>query len=458
MITWPDTDGSTINRYLSQLRLRCPLSPIYYRQALRSFQDVVVRRKCLPSQINRDTLQAWLLERTKHWPMSTLLNRARIVNCFLNYLVQEGLIVSNPVNSLREEYFVHSSQAIFRALLAKKPNQALEALRQYRPFGSILGKLMKNHIELMQTKGFRYESETYWFLRFDRFLQGNPELAKEPVSVMLQRWSAARSTLNHAYECSRLARVLAKAQRHLDPEFKMPRSDSRPKQQVEQQWRKPHIYSPNEVRLLLDIALAYPSPRAPLRPISLYTMLVLAYCAGLRLGELARLNLGDVDFQSGTIAIRETKFFKSRILPLAPSVVAALHEYMNARRREGAPQGPDSALFWHDQGGTKYTPQCIAWLLVDILRKAGIKPLRGKVGPRIHDLRHSMVVNRIVEWYRAGINPQERLPFLATYLGHRDIHSTLSYITVTQDLLQQANERFHKMGAHCLHVTEGVQP
>ena len=67
-----------------------------------------------------------------------------------------------------------------------------------------------------------------------------------------------------------------------------------------------------------------------------------------------------------------------------------------------------------------------------------------------------MVVNRILEWYRAGINPQERLPFLATYLGHRDINSTLVYITVTQDLLQQASERFHTFGAHCLHVGEGV--
>ena len=69
-----------------------------------------------------------------------------------------------------------------------------------------------------------------------------------------------------------------------------------------------------------------------------------------------------------------------------------------------------------------------------------------------------MVVNRILEWYRAGINPQERLLFLATYLGHRDIHSTLLYITVTQDLLQQASERFHTIGARCLHVAEGVQP
>jgi integrase len=187
-------------------------------------------------------------------------------------------------------------------------------------------------------------------------------------------------------------------------------------------------------------------------------MLVLAYCAGLRLGELARLNLGDVDLQSGTIIIRETKFFKSRILPLTNSVLLALREYLEARCNAKAPQSPDSALFWHDLGNARYTPQGIAWVLVDILRRARIKPPAGKTGPRIHDLRHSMVVNRILGWYRAGINPQERLPFLATYLGHRDIHSTLVYITVTQDLLQQANERFHALAAHCLNVREEVKP
>ena len=69
--------------------------------------------------------------------------------------------------------------------------------------------------------------------------------------------------------------------------------------------------------MLLDIARTYPSPRAPLRPLTLYTMLVVGYCAGLRVSEIARLNLGDVDLQVGTITIRETKFFKSRILPLA---------------------------------------------------------------------------------------------------------------------------------------------
>jgi len=105
-------------------------------------------------------------------------------------------------------------------------------------------------------------------------------------------------------------------------------------------------------------------------------MLAVGYCAGLRVSEIAHLNLGDVDLQVGTITIRETKFFKSRILPLAESVTAALREYLEARRRAGAPQAPESGLFWHDQNGTRYATQTVMWLFIDILRRAGLKPSR----------------------------------------------------------------------------------
>jgi len=74
---------------------------------------------------------------------------------------------------------------------------------------------------------------------------------------------------------------------------------------------------------------------------------------------------------------------------------------------------------------------------------AGLKPAKGKAGPRIHDLRHTFVVHRMLEWYRQGVNPQKKLP----YLGHRDINSTLVYITVTQDLLHEASERFRAFAA-----------
>ena len=187
-------------------------------------------------------------------------------------------------------------------------------------------------------------------------------------------------------------------------------------------------------------------------------MLLLAYCAGLRRGELARLDLGDVDLHAGTITIRQTKFFKTRILPLPGSVAVELRAYIDARRRAGGSQDSCSGLFWHERGDGHYTPEMITWLLSDVIRRAGLKPLRGKAGPRVHDLRHSMVVNRILEWYRTGINPQDRLPFLATYLGHRDINSTLVYITVTQELLHYANERFREVGAQCLNLGREAQP
>ncbi|MGK2952397.1 MAG: tyrosine-type recombinase/integrase [Thiobacillus sp.] len=402
----------------------------------------------------------WCIFPPPKWRIFTppLTHRTRIVDRFLDHLVGLEVIVSNPIAVLRSEYSVKQSRPIWQALASSEPDQALAALRRPKPFGSVLGGLMRDHVALMRGRGYRYTTQAAWFLRFDRFLQAHPELAGEPVAVMLEHWAAARSTRHHAAECEKLKRALAKALRHLDPSIPARRPDPRPQQEVARQYRKPHIYSPDDVRRMLEIARSYPSPRAPLRPLSLYTMLLLAYCAGLRRSELARLDLGDVDLQNGTITIRETKFFKTRILPLPDTVMAELHAYMDARRRAGAPQDPQSGLFWHDQGNGRYTSATIAWLLVDILRRAELKPGRGRTGPRLHDLRHSMVVNRILEWYRSGINPQDRLPFLATYLGHRDINSTLVYITVTQDLLQEASERFRLVGAPCLNLMQEARP
>ncbi|MGH8252996.1 MAG: tyrosine-type recombinase/integrase [Steroidobacteraceae bacterium] len=316
---------------------------------------------------------------------------------------------------------------------------------------------MRDHAALMKTRGYRYHAQTARFLRFDRFLQGRPELADASIDTMLMRWRTAHSTLWHVADCEQLGRQLAKARRHLDPDVVLPRRNGRPQQELVRQWRRPHIYTPEEIRRLLDTALAFPSPRASLRPLSLYTMIALGYCAGLRISEIARLELRDVDLKVGAITIRETKFFKSRILPLTDSVVSALRDYLDARRRLGAPQDPDSGLFWHEhQRPGRYHSRSIATSLIDVLRRAGLKPVRGKIGPRIHDLRHSMVVNRITAWYRAGVNPQDKLAHLATYLGHRDINSTLVYITVTQDLLQIAGERFRRFGAQHLHAEGGL--
>jgi integrase/recombinase XerD len=454
MTTWPDPERLLIARYMAGLGLRSTNSRIYYKQALHGFQDVAERH----AELGPDVLVAWLRTSSDHWAASTRLHRTRIIDRFLDHLVQAGVIDRSPIVALREACNIKRCKPVWRALGADTPDRALAELRQPRPFGSVLGGIMAEHVALMRNRGYKYTTQPVWLMRFDRFLQLNPVLQDEPIEVMLEHWATAKATRNHAAECEKLKRVLAKILRHRNPSIPPRRPDSRPEKEVAKQWRKPHIYAPADVRRMLDIARSYPSPRAPLRPLSIYTMLLLAYCAGLRRGELARLDLGDIDLQGGTITVRQTKFFKTRILPLPDSVMAELRAYIDARRRAGASQDPRSGLFWHEQRSARYTKEAIAWLLVDVIRRAELKPPQGRTGPRLHDLRHSMVVNRILEWYRTGVNPQNRLPFLATYLGHRDIHSTLVYITVTQDLLHYANERFRVVGAPCLNLGREVQP
>lgn len=448
MTVWLDPERKLIARYIAGLNLRTTNSAIYYRQALNIFQDVAERQ----GKLDKGMLVAWLHVARGRWASTTRLNRTRIVDRFLDYLKKIGAIERNPVAALRDACNIKHCKPVWRALASRDPDSALAALCQPRPFGSVLGNMMAEHVALMRNRGYKYTAQTVRLWRLDRFLQLNPELQDQPLKVMLEHWSAAKKTRNHPNECEKLERVLAKILRHQDPSIPLRRPDPRPEKEVAKHWRKPHIYTPADVRRMLDIARTYPSSRAPLRPLSIYTMLLLAYCAGLRRSELARLDLGDVDFQSGTITIRQTKFYKTRILPLPDSVMVELRSCIEARRRAGGPHDPRSGLFWHETRGDRYTKQAVGWLLVDVIRRAGLKPPRGRAGPRLHDLRHSMVVNRILEWYKAGINPQDRLPFLATYLGHRDINSTLVYITVTQDLLHHANERFRALGAPCLNI------
>ena len=96
-------------------------------------------------------------------------------------------------------------------------------------------------------------------------------------------------------------------------------------------------------------------------------------------------------------------------------------------------------MFWHNKRGYSYSTT--EELLHRVIRRSGIQTKDGNK-PRVHDLRHAFTVNRLTSWYRDGIQPESRLPYLAVYLGHRDINSTLIYLTMTDELLERANQRF----------------
>jgi len=456
MNSWPDSDGAAVRRFVLQRRLPNGGTRRVYCRILDQFQYFVVQQS--PAQPTRQIIGRWLRDRSSVWPFRRLTHHACLVNRFLDWLVTEGTLASNPLSLLRQEYGQSDTAPVVRALLDADPDSALEALRPQPRFASFLGPQMRDHIALMQAIGHRYTKSTANLLRFDRFLQSHPELAGQSIGNLVQRWTGDCPTAQRASECLSTGRSLAKALHRHDPSVAIPAVDSLVTRRMRQQYRRPYIFTEQEVRRLLDAALCLPSPQAPLRPLSAYTMLVLAYCAGLRVGEIARLTVGDIDVADQTIEIRESKFFKARRVPLTASVMAALHDYLDARRRTGAPTHASAGLFWHQHPAGQYAYSTIGALLTKVFRKAGLKPPMGAVGPRIHDLRHAFVANRMLSWYREGVNPQSHLPYLATYLGHKDINSTLVYLTITQELLQQASDRFHAFAAQALQTSIGARP
>jgi site-specific recombinase XerD len=436
------------------MNLRNPNTPRVYRCILNGFCRFAAERS-KDHSISQETMRHWLNERILVWPFHLVAHRACLVDRFLDWMVRKGALKSNPLAELKTEYGQRSTTPIVRALLNPDFGSALDALRPVPRFGSFLGPFMLEHINLMKAMGYRYNVHEERMLRLDRFLQGRAELSGQPITVVIREWTNAGSTPQHAYECHATGRSLCRAISRVDPTVETISWDKRISREARKLYRQPYIFSEQEIHSLLETALSFPSPRSPLRPRMLHTMLVLAYCSGLRIGELVRLNVGDVDLEGQAIEIRGTKFFKTRRLPLSSSAASTLRSYLDARNRSGAPTEPSTGLFWHDQPAGRYSRVMVGQLLIRVFRRAGIKPQRGKVGPRIHDIRHAFVCHRMLAWYREGINPQSRLPFLATYLGHKDINSTLVYLTITQELLQHASERFRQSSAFAVCTPTG---
>jgi site-specific recombinase XerD len=204
----------------------------------------------------------------------------------------------------------------------------------------------------------------------------------------------------------------------------------------------PYIYSPEELRRLLNTAASSRSdPRSYLQPHTCRMLILLLYGAALRISEALSLTLGDTDLANGILTIRETKFYKTRLVPIGSDLNQALGIYV-ARRITDHPANPDARLFCSPKG-TGVMPATAEKNFARIRVCAGVLRHDGsRLQPRLHDLRHSFAVHRMVSWYRQGADVQRLLPQLATYLGHANISGTQRYLTMTPDLLQEAGRRF----------------
>lgn len=447
-------DPTLVDRYIDQLNGVKPVTKVLAGYSLRPFQAFVIDQQ-IDGVISVETLRQWMQNRIEVWTFDCLMHRLYIVERFLDWLVQGQLLPSNPLGELRQTYGKRNRRLIVQALLSPEPQKELDRLHPLPRFASHLGDAMKAHLDRMRTLGYRYEREEHHLLQFDQYLQRRCNARSQPTDALVHEWIelAPNPILKQQRLC--MGRALIRSLRRSDPTVSEIPLDRSLMQAVKRQQRQPYIYSEDDIRHLLVTARQWTSLRAPLRHRTLEAMLTLAYGAGLRLGELVRLTLGDLDLTQATIEIRDTKFFKSRRLPLAPTVMTTLQQYVMARRQAGASQAAEAALFWNEQNRRGYAVVTAEHLLTQVIRRAGLKPERGRIGPRVHDLRHTFVVHRMLGWYREGIDPQQRLHHLATWMGHKDINSTLVYLTITQELLQEASQRFHTYGAQAIQATIG---
>jgi integrase/recombinase XerD len=214
---------------------------------------------------------------------------------------------------------------------------------------------------------------------------------------------------------------------------------------------KPYIYTVEEVRRLLNGVSTCLSPRCKLEPHTLQAILLLLYGAGLRVGEVVALTIADVDAIGSIIIIRNTKFHKTRLVPLGPQLNRVIADY--ARRRQAAGHSTDaSAPFFVLRRGAPTSRQTIERAFRRLCRHTGVCRSDGaRYQPRLHDMRHNFAVRRLTSWYQQGADVQRLLPQLATYLGHVKLAATQTYLTMTPELLQEASSRFEQYAFQGVH-------
>jgi integrase len=207
--------------------------------------------------------------------------------------------------------------------------------------------------------------------------------------------------------------------------------------------RLPFLFEPAVIkRLLAEAALLPDNPRSLMRGPTYETIFALLAGLGLRIGEVSRLQCGDVDLERDVLQIRDSKFGKSRLVPFGPRLAARIRAYLELRERQDRPCAGSAPLFsWN--GTSPVSTNTIRNTFRDVLLpRLALDVPAGTCGPRVHGLRHTFAVRTLLRWYRQGEAPATKLNHLSTFLGHVNPTATAVYLTITSELFQEANRRF----------------
>jgi len=304
-----------------------------------------------------------------------------------------------------------------------------------KTFKSIFGNHLSDYVDLRRGMGLRFKTQTSTLRAFDSYLYGRkyrgPLTQKLALAFANADPDASDDKRARRYG---IVRCFSDYLATFEPDTACmdPKALSRPKRR-----RAAYIYTESELSSLLQEAKAI-SSKNPLRGITLHAMVGLAASTGLRISEVVRLSKSDVDLQTGTLLIRQTKFAKDRIVPTHSTTLDVLRDY--AAVRDVSFPDCDCPAFFINMWRQRFSASTLQLSFWDLTRRVGLRGPVGK-GPRFHDLRHTFAVQRLIAWYKSGVDVQTMLPALATYMGHVHYTATAYYLTATPELLQLASDR-----------------
>lgn len=260
-------------------------------------------------------------------------------------------------------------------------------------FTSAFGPLVSDYLTHMRALGREYAEEERVLRLLDAFLtRTKADLSHSSFSA----WCLAEMHLTSGVrrQRMRIVRKFCLYRRRVEPGCFLPDITQFP---ADHQRIRPHIFTGAEIVGLLKIAgELLPRWNSPLLKEVYRLAIVLLYTTGLRRGELVRLKIGDYEPYEHTLLIRESKFHKSRIVPLSADGVHELETYLNVRHAKGFPMSSETALLWNrHRGGDGYKGACIGMGMRCLFHRAGIRTIAGRL-PRTHDLRY--VLSLIMFW------------------------------------------------------------
>lgn len=299
--------------------------------------------------------------------------------------------------------------------------------------------LVDDYLAMLRDLGFDVDRHR-WLLRdFARFTE---RISYDgPITVDLARRWALSPCPGQPVRAERRLSVVRQFARHLsslDPATEIPpvglfgRATGR---------NQPHIYSDAEISALLQ-ACSRLHPPEGLRPSTYFAFFSLLASSGLRLSEACHLQRRDVDLREGLLTVRQGKFGKSRLLPLHPTAVESLSRY--AAKRDAFQNAPQSEFFFRTDLSSALTRSAVQQTFNRMRDHLGWAP-HGRAGrPRIHDLRHTFAVRRLLRWYEEGADVNQKVLALATYLGHAKVTDTYWYLSAVPELMAITARRFEQ--------------